>query len=328
MSPSSRQRARLGGLLRVAASILILLFLFRLMPFAEAWRALRSLPLGVWLAVLAAYLAVHLIGVGKYRLVLNAAGSGLSFPQAARCYFAGLFGVLFLPSVIGGDLLKAGLALRLAKSAAGALLGTLLDRTIDVAALLTLTLVGLALVPDRGQIAVRHLISLAAIILLAICVLAAAALVRLPARRFSWRMRRRLVRLRRAFRSTAHQPGRMAAAYAMSLLVQFSFIVLTTVVAAACDLHLPLLAWVYAWPLAKLSAMLPISQAGIGVREAALAALLVPFGARAAVIVGVGLAWETVVIAAALVSGAISLAIARSPAGQKHAAETGEPVRS
>jgi glycosyltransferase 2 family protein len=35
----------------------------------------------------------------------------------------------------------------------------------------------------------------------------------------------------------------------------------------------------FAWPLAKIAAVVPITQGGIGVREAALVVLLAPFGA-------------------------------------------------
>jgi uncharacterized membrane protein YbhN (UPF0104 family) len=320
MSPPRRKRAWPGGLLRVAGSVAVLLLLFRFVPFGEAWQALRRLPAPVWLGVLAAYFATHLVGVNKYRLVLNSAGSGLNFARAARCYFAGLFGMLFLPSVIGGDLVKAGLALRLARSKAGVLLGSVLDRGIDVTALLTLAAGGLLLAPSARGASGRHLfLVVIGVVVAGVAALAIFAL--LPARHFSWRMRRRLVRLRRAARSIARRPLRVAGAYGLALVIQISFVVLTAVIAGACGLHLPFLAWLFAWPLAKMSAMVPVSQGGIGVREAALAALLVPFGANAGVIVGVGLAWETVVITAALLSGGISLAIGRLPAGQARAAD-------
>jgi uncharacterized membrane protein YbhN (UPF0104 family) len=320
MSTPRRKRAWLGGLLRVAGSVAILLLIFWFVPFGEAWQALRRLPALVWLGVLTAYFVTHLIGVNKYRLVLNSAGSELNFARAARCYFAGLFGMLFLPSVIGGDLLKAGLALRLARSKAGVLLGSVLDRGIDVAALLTLAAAGLLLAPSARGSSGRHLF-LVAIGVVVAGVVALAIFAVLPVRRLSWRMKRRLVRLRRAARSTARHPLRVAGAYGLALVIQLAFVVLTAVIAGACGLHLPFLAWLFAWPLAKMSAMVPVSQGGIGVREAALAALLVPFGANAGVIVGVGLAWETVVITAALLSGGISLAIGRLPAGQSRAAD-------
>jgi uncharacterized protein (TIRG00374 family) len=313
--------------LRVAGSALILALLFHFVPFGEAWRAMRRLPPLIWLAVLVGYFCAHLAGVNKYKLMLNGAGAGLNFAQAVRCYFAGLFSSLLLPSVAGGDLVKAGLALRLGRSKAGVLLGSLLDRLIDVFVLVTLATAGAMLVPGALDPADRRgfLIAIAAVIGVGILVVAVVFL--LPARRFSYRMRRRMVRLRRAARSMARRPGRVAAALGLGFVTQLSFITLTTLLAAACGLHLPYRAWLFAWPLAKISAFLPISQAGIGVREATLAALLVPFGAAAGVVVGVGLAWETIVIAAGLVSGLISLLVGRLPDGQARALETGVAER-
>jgi hypothetical protein len=52
------------------------------------------------------------------------------------------------------------------------------------------------------------------------------------------------------------------------------------------------------------------------VREAALAALLLPFGAPAALTVATGLAWEAIVISGALMAGATSLGMGRWPAAQ------------
>ena len=55
--------------------------------------------------------------------------------------------------------------------------------------------------------------------------------------------------------------------------------------------------------------MLPVSLGGLGVREAALMSLLVPFGADAASVVAAGLAFEAVIIGGGLVSGLISLVL-------------------
>jgi uncharacterized membrane protein YbhN (UPF0104 family) len=71
--------------------------------------------------------------------------------------------------------------------------------------------------------------------------------------------------------------------------------------------HAPLAAWFFAWPLAKLIATLPISVAGLGVREASLAGFLAPFGAPPAAVVAIGLLWQTIQFAGGLVGGAIVL---------------------
>lgn len=313
--------------LRVAASALILALLFHFVPFAEAWRTMRRLPPLVWLAVLACYFCAHLVGVNKYKLVLNGAGAGLNLAQAVRCYFAGLFGSLLLPSVAGGDLVKAGLALRLGRSKAGVLMGSLLDRMIDVVVLVTMATAGAVLVPGELDPADRRAFLIAVAAVFGVALVAAAIVALLPARRFSFRLRRGLVSLRRAARSMARRPGRVAAALGLSFVTQLSFVTLTVVLAVASGLHLPYRAWLFAWPVAKITGFLPISQAGIGIREAALAALLVPFGAAGGVVVGVGLSWETLVIAGGMIAGLISLLIGRFPAGQARPIETGVAQR-
>ena len=79
-----------------------------------------------------------------------------------------------------------------------------------------------------------------------------------------------------------------------------------------CGLALPLRVWLFAWPLAKLVAVLPLTQGGIGMREAALVALLAPFGAPGPLVLAAGLMWEGVIIAGGLIAGASALALRRA----------------
>lgn len=305
-------RTALQALLHYGGSALALFLLLHFLPRRDVLDALRKLPPRIWLLVLAGYLGTHILGVGKFRLMVNTAGAGLDYLQAALCYFAGLFGSLFLPSLIGGDLVRAALAMRYGKTKAGVLLGSLIDRSIDFTGLVLLTLVGALLVPGALQPQSRR-----AFLWLGVAVIVGliflAALVRLtPVRRLSFRIRRWLARLRRAARSMARRPRAMAAALGISVAAQLLFISLAIVLAEACGLHLPFRAWLFAWPLAKISAAIPVTQGGIGVREAALAALLAPFGAPPALSVAAGLAWEAVVISGALVGGGFALFAGRS----------------
>jgi uncharacterized membrane protein YbhN (UPF0104 family) len=92
-------------------------------------------------------------------------------------------------------------------------------------------------------------------------------------------------------------------AFALGTVVQTSFVLLTAVIARGCGLDMPLRVWLFAWPLAKLVALVPLTQGGIGVRELALAALLAPFGAAPAVTVAVGLVWEAVILVGRIAGG-------------------------
>lgn len=298
-------------MLRAGASLAILALLLAVLPRERVWAAMRSVPPVLWLAVLAGYMAGHAIGVIKYRMMVNLAGADLGYLQASQCYCGGLFGTLFLPSIVGGDLVRAGLGLRMARHRTGFLLGSLLDRLLDVTALALVAGVGALLLPGELQPRSRR-IFLVFLLLAAVAAGAAiAAAVLLPARLAPYKIRRRLVRLRQAAHSMRQSPLTVLFSLGGGVVVQSSFATLTAVLAAACGLHLRLRIWWLAWPLAKISALIPLTQGGLGVREAALAALLAPFGAPAAVTVAVGLVWQTIIISGSLLAGLLALAAGR-----------------
>jgi hypothetical protein len=311
MTEKTTKKAWMGWVVRLVGTAVVLALLFYVLPFQELWRTLRRISLPVWLLVLAGYALSHLMAMIKWRLMVNLAGAGLNHLQAARCYFAGLFGNLFLPSLVGGDVIRAGLALKLGKSKAGVLLGSLLDRMLDIAALASVALLGALLIPGHldPQVATTFRTILAVLALGGVAGLGVLWFV--LRRRFSFRIRRKLVRVRTAARKMARQPARVLIAWTLALSFQVSLVLLMTRIAAECGLHVPLSAWLFAYPMAKLVAMVPVTQGGIGVREAALAALLVPFGARPVLTVAAGLVWETVIYAVGLAGGIIPLLAGR-----------------
>lgn len=315
MTEPTAKKAWTGLFVRLAGTAVVLGLLFYFLPLQELWRTMRRISPAVWLLVLAGYSLMHVMAMIKWRLMVNLAGAGLDHLQGARCYFAGLFGNLFLPSLVGGDVIRAGLALKLGKSKAGVLLGSLLDRMLDIAGLATVATLGAFLVPGHldPQVATTFRAVLAVLALGGLAGLGLAWLV--LRRRFSFRVRRKLVRVRKAARRMARQPARVLLAWTLGLGFQVGLVLLMTRIAAECGLFVPLSAWLFAYPMAKLAALLPVTQGGIGVREAALAALLVPFGARPVLTVAAGLVWETVIYAVGLAGGIIPLlAGRRSPA--------------
>ena len=92
------------------------------------------------------------------------------------------------------------------------------------------------------------------------------------------------------------------------------------ILARASGLDLPAAVWFFAWPLAKLIAIVPVSLAGLGVREASLAGLLAPLGADPATVVAVGLLWQSVLLATGLAGGLVLLLVGRNRGGAALAA--------
>ena len=314
----NRSRDRLLIILRWLAAAAVIGILLRFLPLHLLAEAIRRVPLATFLAILLGYLCAHAVGIAKWRMVVNAAGAQLDFPTSAQCYAGGLFGTLFLPSIIGGDVVRLAVGLRRSPNPAAVLAGNVADRFIDVAAQGGLVLAGLLLLPGalpvslQGQ-ARRVMFYLGAVF--AVLIFLTLLLYRPLLGGRSFHFRRRLARLRHALRSVSSAPHVLLGAWLLGTAIQTTFLVLTAKLAESCGLVLPLRDWFFAWPLAKLAAVLPLTQGGIGVREAALVGLLSPFGAAPHLVLAAGLVWEAVVISGGLVAGLGAFLLGRSETG-------------
>ena len=318
IAPSQPQKFRRGWIflfVRWAAAALILGLLLYLLPLAPLRSALSRVPLTRFLAVLLIYLVALTGGIAKWHTVLNAAGAQLKFAASAECYTSGLFGALFLPSIIGGDVARLAVGISRSPRPAAVITGNVADRFLDVGAQLTLVSLGLILLPGSLPAplqapARRVLIAglLGAVVLFSMVLILSRPLLRGRSIRF----RRRLAQLRHAIRSVSRRPHRLLAGWLLGTSVQGTYILLTGLLGISCGLSLPLRVWLFAWPLAKIAAVMPITQGGIGVREAALVVLLAPFGAPASQVLATGIVWEGIIIAGGLLAGLTAFLLRRA----------------
>lgn len=300
--------------LRWIAALAVLGVLLHFLPLAAVRSSIARVPPRYFFAALAGYLLAHAIGGLKWRMVVNAAGAQLDLATSLQCYGGGLFGTLFLPSIVGGDVIRLAVGLRRSPRPAAVLAGNVVDRFLDVTAQAGLVALGLALLPGSLPESLRSIATrtlLAAIAIGAALLLALFFLRGIFLRGRSVRFRRRLARLRHALRSVSARPHILVAGWLAGTLIQSTFLVLTAWLAAACGVQLPLRVWLFAWPLAKLAAVLPITQGGIGVREAALVALLAPFGAAGTLVLAAGLVWEGVTVTGGVIAGLAALSASR-----------------
>jgi glycosyltransferase 2 family protein len=312
-----RQRASWAWsviILRWVAGLAILGALLHFLPITCLRATIGRVPPFSFTAVLLGYLLVHCIGVAKWRMVVNSAGADLNFATSTQCYAGGLFGALFLPSILGGDVVRLAVGLRRSPRPAAVLAGNVVDRFLDATAQATLVAAGLILLPNSVPLqfqdtAKKGLLWIAGgvVVLTAAVYLSRRAL--LAGR--SMRFRRRLARLRHALRSVSRQRHILAFGWLLGTCIQGALLLLAARVATYCGLVLPVKVWLFAWPLAKLAALLPLTQGGIGVREAALVALLVPFGASGPLVLAAGLLWEGIIISGGLVAGVVALLVRR-----------------
>lgn len=300
---------------RWAAAALILGLLIHFLPFAPLRAALARVPWTRFAAVLLFYLVALCGGTLKWHVVVGAAGARLPFAGSAQCYTSGLFGDLFLPSVIGGDVARLAVGIVQSPNPAAVVTGNVADRFLDLASQLTLVSVGLLLLPGSLPVTLRtpgRRVLLAVGLGIVVLLLLLWALHRPLLRGRSFRTRRRIAQVRHAIRMISKRPQKLLLGWLLGISVQGTYVLLTALLAVACGLNLPLRVWLFAWPLAKIAAVVPLTQGGIGVREAALVALLEPFGAPAALVLATGIVWEGIIIAGAMLAGLTALLLRRS----------------
>jgi uncharacterized membrane protein YbhN (UPF0104 family) len=319
--PQKSTRSWIFLLARWAAAMLILGVLLYLLPLAPLRNALSRVPLTRFIAVLLIYLLALTGGITKWHTVVNSAGAQLGFASSAECYTSGLFGALFLPSIIGGDVARLAVGISHSPRPAAVITGNVADRFLDVAAQLTLVSLGVMLLPGLLPVpfpAPAKQVLLAGVVGAAILFGFAVALRRPLLRGRSIRFRRRLAQLSHAIRALRRRPGRLVLGWLLGTSVQGSYVLLTAFLGITCGLSLPLRVWLFAWPLAKIAAVLPITQGGIGVREAALVVLLAPFGAPASEVLATGIVWEGVIISGGLLAGLTAFLLRRWPSDPRY----------
>ncbi|MGD0480558.1 MAG: lysylphosphatidylglycerol synthase transmembrane domain-containing protein [Terracidiphilus sp.] len=314
--PAPKPRFWNSRLFRLGGSTLILGLLLTFLPFGQVWSAIRRIPPWLSLGLLGFWLALNLLGVVKWRMLINVAGAGISFRQAVRCYYGGQFGNIFLPSLVGGDVVRGALAFKVSRSKAAVVLGSLIDRVQDVIGLGAIAATGALLLPRSLDPQSRKIFLVFAGALAIAGLSTAGVLLALPVRKFPFKVRRIMVKLRRAGKSTYGRTDRVFLSFGLGVILQVTQVGMNCWLGLACGLHISFGVWLFAWPLAKVSALLPVTQGGIGVREVALVALMAPFGAPPVLTAAAGLVFEAISTIGGLLSGIVAYFAGRTSPSQ------------
>ena len=240
-------------------------------------------------------------------ILTRAAGDGLSWLAAIRLTFAGFFAGSFLPSTVGGDLLR-GLVMTRHRVAAGeAAILLLVDRILNTFIVLV---AGAVSVPVAFGIAWLSkyeivLVSGLPVLIFAVMIMAPKA-ARLVEAAISGKSGRLLTGLGRALkvlpkRSAILTPAIILsfASLGASLLAQYMLVVDLGISISPVELTAVIC-------LVYLVTLLPISLNGLGLQEASITALLVSLGTQPAVALTLALAVRIIMIAVAAL-GAIAM---------------------
>lgn len=253
------------------------------------------------LAAAALLMAGQAVAALRWKVVLGAGSPPWAY--LTRLYYIGAFFSLFLPTVVGGDVVRAAAAAQATRRPGGVVASVLVDRLLGVLALVVYGLVGILLAPDvTARLVAAATVELPGAGLVAAAVVGFILLVVLFRRALrSPTLQATVAEGWTAVRELARSPRALASAVALGFVVQGIYILLWVVLARSVALPVPDRLLVLGVPVVSFFAMLPVTLNGLGVREGAWLLLLTGSGIPHDQVVGFSLLY----FAANLVAGAI-----------------------
>jgi glycosyltransferase 2 family protein len=269
-----RRRAVLLGL-KVVISALLITWIIRTEDVPAVLEALRGADRFLVAAAFAAYAATYYVRALRWQLLLGANGVRAGVPFLIRSYLVSVFFSNFLPSTVGGDVVRVYDSWKAGTTKTAALTVIFVDRFLGVVALL-LFAAGALLLSAAARSAAWFVTP--AVLLATAAALAGVWLLFLPGHAaVRWMERLRSfagVRLRRvseplftALQAFHDQRGVLALAMLHSLLFQAMIVVHYVLIARALGIGIPAADFFWIMPVSILVMMAPISINAIGVRE-------------------------------------------------------------
>src|SRR5262245_8240360 len=273
--PAARRHLFLA--LKIAVSVVLLVVLFRQIDVTRLWQPVRRASLAWLVVALGIYSVNLLVSTWRWHLLLHAQQVSVRRRWLFGSFLVATFFNNFLPSNIGGDVIRISDTAGPARSKTRAAAVVLTDRALGLMALVLAAAMGASLASAVHPAALPiwpmwlwagFLVGAAAS---APAVFAPAGVGRLlrPLTVFhpEW-VGNRIDKLTDVLSRFKAQPGALASCFAWAIFVQVTMVVFYYAVAYALHLNLSLSDLAVIVPLSFVVQMLPVSVNGFGVREA------------------------------------------------------------
>lgn len=298
---------KLGRILRIAISLIVLAIVIVNVGTENLLGALRSIDLRWFALAVLIHLAGLVIRTWRWSMLIAALGTPIAFGRLLYLYLAGTFFNTFLPTGIGGDVVKI-IELSPQRGGAQAFSTVLADRLTGILGSSLIALVVAIVDPADVPPDVRAIvIAVSAGVLLASLLLTQRRLLdrvltRLP---FWSKLPKKLIKLYEAL--TSYSLGAIARSTLISLPFTLTLIGTQYALALGLGVDAPIRYFALFIPMVALIQLLPISFNGLGVREGAFQVLFGTVGVAEAQAVAMSLMYYIVRVATGLLGGLVYL---------------------
>ena len=305
--------------MRVGVSLALLAFVLRSIDLGLLWQRVSAMRPGWLLLAMVAFASTQAVGVWRWHRLLKAQHIDVERRRLAESMWVSLFFNNFLPSNIGGDVIRITDTAPAAGSKTLATTVIMVDRVLGLVALVIVASVG-ALAASAIGIHVpgeRWLWLacgggvLAAVPVIAMPQLTGRLLAPIRALDRPW-VTERAQRLEEAALKFHADPWALAGAFGGALVVQVTIVGFYLLAAQGLSVPLPVFLGAVLIPVSLAVQMAPVSINGFGVREAVFAFFFARFGLPTDGAVALSLVATGLVMGLSLVGGVLFLT-RRSP---------------
>jgi uncharacterized membrane protein YbhN (UPF0104 family) len=253
---------RLGGTL-VAVGLLV--YLLSQQGWQEIGAAIRQISWWRFLLSLVLIMISRLAVANRWHILLRSAGLPITPAQSLRITFAGLFATNFLPTTVGGDLVRLAGGLQLKLDAAICAASLIADRLVGMAGMLMVIPFGLPRFLEARQLAVSLLPAEQAFAL---------GLAASPLAKWWKKIRQKgsslAFRLLSALRLWLKQPGALLVSLFFTWVHMLCLFTIFTLLFDGLGEHLPFWLTGGLYSIVYLITLLPFSINGYGIQEVSM----------------------------------------------------------
>jgi len=263
-------RKQLLNLLKIVVSVGLLIFIFSSIDLQAFFEAVSQANPWWLLAALTTMMIGVVIRAYRWQILLDAIGVAVSLRELTNIYFIGFLFNNLLPSGLGGDAIRMVELSRHSERGSDAVTSVVVDRFLGLSALQAIALV--ALIADWG--AVPPVVAYFTIAIFLSGLVIGYLLINRPlytTLRTHLGLFRRLSDIKiigNLAESFQRYPlSALGRAYLVSFLFNFSLIAMNVFIGLALEAQVSLAQYAIFVPITSLVLLIPISFAGLGVRE-------------------------------------------------------------
>ena len=252
--------------MKIAISLGLLVLVLRQVGWQQTWQSIQGATLHYLTAALALALISIVVRAYRWKTLLDALGMSILLPRLAVLYFVGAFFSNFLPTGVGGDVVRVYELARQSDRPAEAIGTVLVDRATGLLILFLMALVSLIF---SYRLVTRQIA--VAIVLLALVGWGGLVLVIKRDWLEKWGFLRFIARMRQLedVYEAVYACGLKALgrALAVSFVLNVLLIVMNYLIALSLGVRISLWYFLLFIPIISFLLALPVSLSGLGVRE-------------------------------------------------------------